>query len=238
MDELSVMDGSKCILQLRGVRPFLSKKYDITKHVADALDIYVNGSLNLFNHHTNVDIKNRVVCFDIKDLGTQGTQLKKMGMLIVQEMVWNRLAANRDSGKYTRYYMDEFHVLLKEPQTAAYSVQIWKRFRKWGGIPTGITQNIKDLTGQQGTDNILDNTSFIYMLSQAPGDRKALTEHLNLSPHQLSHVTNVSSGEGLLFFGNTIIPFEDHFPKDTEMYKLLTTKPSEVQQRKEEENNE
>ena len=203
-------------------------------YVADALDIYVNGSLNLFNHHTNVDIKNRVVCFDIKDLGTQ---LKKMGMLIVQEMVWNRLAANRDSGKYTRYYMDEFHVLLKEPQTAAYSVQIWKRFRKWGGIPTGITQNIKDLTGQQGTDNILDNTSFIYMLSQAPGDRKALTEHLNLSPHQLSHVTNVGSGEGLLFFGNTIIPFEDHFPKDTEMYKLLTTKPSEVQQRKEEEIN-
>ena len=204
-------------------------------YVADALDIYVNGSLNLFNHHTNVDIKNRVVCFDIKDLGTQ---LKKMGMLIVQEMVWNRLAANRDSGKYTRYYMDEFHILLKEPQTAAYSVQIWKRFRTWGGIPTGITQNIKDLTGQQGTDNILDNTSFIYMLSQAPGDRKALTEHLNLSPHQLSHVTNVGSGEGLLFFGNTIIPFEDHFPKDTEMYKLLTTKPSEVQQRKEEENNE
>ena len=95
-------------------------------YVADALDIYVNGSLNLFNHHTNVDIKNQLVCFDIKDLGTQ---LKKMGMLIVQELVWNRLAANRDSGKYTRYYMDEFHVLLKEPQTAAYSVQIWKRFR-------------------------------------------------------------------------------------------------------------
>ena len=204
-------------------------------YVADALDIYVNGSLNLFNHHTNVDIKNRLVCFDIKDLGTQ---LKKMGMLIVQELVWNRLAANRDSGKYTRYYMDEFHVLLKEPQTAAYSVQIWKRFRKWGGIPTGITQNIKDLTGQQGTDNILDNTSFIYMLSQAPGDRKALTEHLNLSPHQLSHVTNVGSGEGLLFFGNTIIPFEDHFPKNSEMYKLLTTKPDEVQKRKDEENHE
>ena len=205
-------------------------------YVADALDIYVNGSLNLFNHHTNVDIKNRLVCFDIKDLGTQ---LKKMGMLIVQEMVWNRLAANRESGKYTRYYMDEFHVLLKEPQTAAYSVQIWKRFRKWGGIPTGITQNIKDLTSQQGTDNILDNTSFIYMLSQAPGDRKALTEHLNLSPHQLSHVTNVGSGEGLLFFGNTIIPFEDHFPKDTEMYRLLTTRPDEAHNyRKEEESNE
>ena len=118
-------------------------------------------------------------------------------------------------------------------------MQIWKRFRKWGGIPTGITQNIKDLTSQQGTDNILDNTSFIYMLSQAPGDRKALTEHLNLSPHQLSHVTNVGSGEGLLFFGNTIIPFEDHFPKDTEMYRLLTTRPDEAHNyRKEEESNE
>ena len=109
-------------------------------HVATALEIYVTGSLNLFNHRTNVDINNRLVCYDIKELGKQ---LKKIGMLVVQDQVWRRVTANRNAGKATRYYMDEFHLLLKEEQTAAYSVEIWKRFRKWGGIPTGITQNVK-----------------------------------------------------------------------------------------------
>ncbi len=109
-------------------------------HVATALEIYVTGSLNLFNHRTNVDINNRLVCYDIKELGKQ---LKKIGMLVVQDQVWGRVTANRNAGKATRYYMDEFHLLLKEEQTAAYSVEIWKRFRKWGGIPTGITQNVK-----------------------------------------------------------------------------------------------
>lgn len=108
--------------------------------VATALEIYVKGSLNLFNHRTNVDIRNRFVCYDIKELGKQ---LKKLGMLIVQDQVWGRVTANRSAGKTTRYYMDEFHLLLKEEQTASYSVEIWKRFRKWGGIPTGITQNVK-----------------------------------------------------------------------------------------------
>ena len=110
-------------------------------HVATALEIYVKGSLKLFNNRTNVDIQNRLVCFDIKELGNQ---LKKIGMLIVQDQVWGRVTANRSAGKSTRYYIDEFHLLLKEEQTATYSVEIWKRFRKWGGIPTGITQNIKD----------------------------------------------------------------------------------------------
>ena len=109
-------------------------------HVATALEIYVKGSLNVFNHHTNVDINNRLVCYDIKELGNQ---LKKIGMLVVQDQVWCRVTANRNVGKSTRYYIDEFHLLLKEEQTANYSVEIWKRFRKWGGIPTGITQNVK-----------------------------------------------------------------------------------------------
>ena len=112
------------------------------QRIASALELYVNGSLNVFNHQTNVDIHNRLVCFDIKELGTQ---LRKLGMLIVQDQVWNRVTINRSEGKATRYYIDEFHLLLKEEQTAAYSVEIWKRFRKWGGIPTAITQNIKDL---------------------------------------------------------------------------------------------
>ena len=109
-------------------------------HVATALEIYVKGSLSLFNHRTNVDIENRLVCYDIKELGKQ---MKKIGMLVVQDQVWGRVTTNRAAGKSTRYYMDEFHLLLKEEQTAAYSVEIWKRFRKWGGIPTGITQNVK-----------------------------------------------------------------------------------------------
>ncbi len=129
-------------------------------HVATALEIYVSGSLNLFNHRTNVDIDNRLVCYDIKELGKQ---LKKIGMLVIQDQVWGRVTANRNSGKTTRYYMDEFHLLLKEEQTAAYSVEIWKRFRKWGGIPTGITQNVKDLLSSREVTNIFENSDFVYM---------------------------------------------------------------------------
>ncbi|NCB30520.1 MAG: conjugal transfer protein [Clostridia bacterium] len=193
--------------------------------LAAALEIYVTGSLRLFNHRTNVDIQNRFVCFDIKELGNQ---LKKLGMLIVQDQVWNRVTINRELRKSTRYYMDEFHLLLKEPQTAAYSVEIWKRFRKWGGIPTGITQNVKDLLSSAEIENILENSPFIYMLNQGPGDRAILAKKLNISEHQLSYVTNSGAGEGLLFYGNVILPFADKFPKETELYRIMTTKPEEV----------
>ena len=194
-------------------------------HVATALEIYVKGSLNMFNHRTNVDINNRIVCYDIKDLGKQ---LKKIGMLVVQDQVWGRVTANRSEGKFTRYYMDEFHLLLKEEQTAAYSVEIWKRFRKWGGVPTGITQNVKDLLSSREVENIFENSDFIYMLSQAAGDRAILAKQLNISPHQLSYVTHSGEGEGLLFYGDVILPFADHFPKDLELYKILTSKMQEV----------
>lgn len=193
--------------------------------VATALEIYVKGSLNLFNHRTNVDINNRFVCYDIKELGKQ---LKKIGMLIVQDQVWGRVTANRSAGKTTRYYMDEFHLLLKEEQTAAYSVEIWKRFRKWGGIPTGITQNVKDLLSSREVENIFENSDFVYMLNQAAGDRQILAQQLNISPHQLSYVTHSGEGEGLLFYGNVILPFVDHFPTDLELYRIMTTKLSEV----------
>ena len=194
------------------------------QYVATALEIYVTGSLNVFNHRTNVDTDSRVVCYDIKELGKQ---LKKIGMLIVQDQVWNRVTINRAAHRATRYYIDEFHLLLKEEQTASYSVEIWKRFRKWGGIPTGITQNVKDLLASREIENIFDNSDFIYMLSQASGDRQILAKQLNISPYQLSYVTQSGEGEGLLFYGSTIIPFVDHFPKDTELYRLLTTKPQE-----------
>ena len=194
------------------------------QRLATALEIYVTGSLNVFNHKTNVDIKNRIVCFDIKELGKQ---LKKLGMLIIQDQVWNRVTANRSTHKTTRYYIDEFHLLLKDEQTAAYCVEIWKRFRKWGGIATGITQNIKDLLASREIENIFENSDFIYMLNQAAGDRQILAKQLNISPTQLSYVTNSNEGEGLLFYGNVIIPFVDHFPKDSRLYKIMTTKPQE-----------
>lgn len=200
------------------------------RHVATALEIYVKGSLNLFNHRTNVDIRNRLVCYDINELGKQ---LKKIGMLVVQDQVWGRVTANSSTGRTTRYYMDEFHLLLKEEQTAAYSVEIWKRFRKWGGIPTGITQNVKDLLSSREVENIFENSDFVYMLNQAAGDRQILAQQLNISPHQLSYVTHSGEGQGLLFYGDVILPFVDRFPADTELYKIMTTKLSEVVEAKE-----
>ena len=194
-------------------------------YIATALEIYVTGSLNVFNHRTNVDIQSRIVSYDIKELGKQ---LKKIGMLIVQDQVWNRVTVNREARKSTRYYIDEMHLLLKEEQTAAYSVEIWKRFRKWGGIPTGITQNVKDLLSSREVENIFENSDYIYMLNQASGDRQILAKHLNISPHQLSYVTHSGEGEGLLFYGSVILPFVDRFPKDTELYRIMTTKLSDI----------
>ena len=203
------------------------------KHVATALEIYVKGSLNLFNHRTNVNITNRIVCYDIKELGKQ---LKKIGMLIIQDQVWGRVSSNREAGKSTRYYLDEMHLLLKEEQTAAYTVEIWKRFRKWGGIPSGITQNVKDLLASKEVENIFENSDFVIMLNQAVGDRAILAKQLNISPHQLSYVTHSGEGEGLLFYGSVILSFVDRFPKDLELYSIMTTKPQEVQEAKEQSN--
>ena len=173
-------------------------------------------------------MNNRLICFDIKELGKQ---LKKLGMLVVQDCVWNRVTVNRAERKSTRYYIDEFHLLLKDEQTAAYSVEIWKRFRKWGGIPTGLTQNVKDLLASREIENIFDNSDFIYMLNQAGGDRQILAKQLNISDEQLKHVTGSKAGEGLIIYGNVIIPFVDRFPKDTTLYKIMTTKPEEQEEK-------
>ena len=195
------------------------------KHVAKSLEMYVHGSQNIFNHRTNVNVTNRLVCFNVKELGGQ---LKKIGMLIIQDYLWGRVSKNRSQGISTRYYIDEMHLLLKEPQTAAYTVEIWKRFRKWGGIPTGITQNIKDFLNSSEIENIFENSDFIVMLSQGSEDRNILAKHLNISDEQLAFVTHAGVGQGLLFYGDVILPFEDHFPTDTELYRIMTTKMSEV----------
>ena len=213
--------------------PILEDLYNIlssqeeaeAKKLATALEIYVHGSLNVFNHRTNVDVNNRLVCYDIKELGKQ---LKKLGMLIVQDQVWNRVTVNRAQHKSTRYYMDEFHLLLKEEQTAAYSVEIWKRFRKWGGIPTGITQNVKDLLNSREVENIFENSDFVYLLNQAHGDKEILAKSLNISESQQNYITNVEAGEGLIIYGSIIVPFVDNFPKNTKLYRLMTTKLEET----------
>ena len=192
--------------------------------VAQALDLYVSGSLNVFNHRTNIDIKNRIVAFDIKELGKQ---LKKIGMLIVQDQIWGRVTQNRSKGKATWYFCDEFHLLLREEQTAAFSCEIWKRFRKWGGIPTGATQNVKDLLSSPEIENILENSDFICLLNQASGDRKILAERLNISPQQLRYVDNSEPGEGLLIYENVILPFKNPIPKNTQLYQIMTTRLGE-----------
>jgi type IV secretory pathway VirB4 component len=213
--------------------PILQDLYDLLRkqaepeaqRIATALEIYVTGSLNVFNHRTNVDITNRLVCYDIKELGKQ---LKKLGMLVLQDQVWGRVTANRALKKTTWFYQDEFHLLLREEQTAAYSVEIWKRFRKWGGIPSALTQNVKDLLASREIENIFENSDFIYMLNQAGGDRQILAKQLGISPHQLSYVTHSNAGEGLLFYGNVIIPFVDRVPTDSDLYRIMTSKMSEA----------
>ena len=124
---------------------------------------------------------------------------------------------------------DLSRLLLKEEQTAAYSVEIWKRFRKWGGIPTAITQNVKDLLASREVENIFENSDFVLMLNQAAGDRAILAKQLNISPQQMKYVTHSEAGEGLIFYGNVVLPFVDRFPKDTELYRVMTTKPEEVE---------
>ena len=195
------------------------------QRIADCFKIYITGSLNMFNHRTNVDLNNRVICFNIKRIS--GKNLKEVAMIILTNFIWNRVSFNRDQRKKTLLDIDEFHLMLRDPETAAYFVEFWKRFRKWGGIPTGLTQNITDLMRSPEIEQIFSNSRFIYMLPQSKRDKDILQEHLNISDEELDYVTQTDSGEGLMFFGDMIVPFKDEFPKG-KIYKVLTTKPEEV----------
>jgi type IV secretory pathway VirB4 component len=195
-----------------------------SKRLATALEIYVSGSLNVFNHRTNVDLDSRLVCLDLKQLGAG---LRTIAMLIMQDLVWSRVSKNHTEGKATWCYLDEFHLLLKDELTASYCVTIWKMLRKKGCVPSALTQNVKDLLASREVENILENTDFMVLLSQAQGDRQILAKQLGISEHQLSYITHSNSGEGLLFFGNTTIPFVDRFPRG-EIYDLLTTRPEDI----------
>lgn len=195
------------------------------KRLATALEIYVAGSLNVFNHETNVDLNSRLVCLDLKQLGAG---LRTIAMLIMQDLVWSRVSKNFTEGKATWCYFDEFHLLLKDELTASYCVTIWKMLRKKYCVPSALTQNVKDLLASREVENILENSDFMVLLSQAQGDRQILAKQLGISEHQLSYVTHSNSGEGLLFYGNTTIPFVDRFPANTEIYRLLTTRPEDI----------
>ncbi len=190
-----------------------------------ALSRYVSGSLSYFNHRSNININARLVCFDLKDMDANQRDLT---MLIIQDTIWNRVTQNRAGGRWTWVDIDEFHLLLRSPITAAYSVEIWKRFRKWGGIPTGITQNIKDLFRSPEIQNILDTTNFIAMLNQAGDDARLLAEHLDLSEEEENYIKSGEAGKGLLWIEQAKIPFEDEFPQNTICYKVMTTKPGEM----------
>ncbi len=198
---------------------------DEAAQIATALELYVKGNLSVFSNKTNININNRFVCFDIKDLGKQ---LKTMGMLIVLDQIWNRITINRNKGKRTWIYLDEIYLLFANEYSANFLFELYKRARKWGGVPTGITQNIEDLLKSELARRMLSNSDFLMMLNQATSDRNELAELLSISDTQLSYVTNSDSGQGLLFVGNAIIPFKDEFPKNTKLYKMMTTKVDEV----------
>lgn len=193
--------------------------------LADALELYVHGSLNVFNNRTTIDTNNRLICFNIKELGSN---LRDLGMLVLQDHVWNKVTSNRNKNKRTWYYMDEFHKLLSEEQTSNYSIEFWKRFRKWGGIPTGITQNVKDLLLSPRIETIIDNTDFVYLLNQATSDRLILQQKFNISDYQANYITNSNEGEGLIIYNGVILPFKDKFPKNNSLYPVMTTKTDEI----------
>ena len=194
------------------------------RRVATALELYCTGSLNLFNHPTNVKTDSRVVCIVLKNMGEN---LRKIAMHITNEFVSQAVDTNFREGVATWCYFDEFHVLLRDPLTASYFVAVWKMLRKKGCVPSALTQNVKDLLASREIENILDNTDFMILLSQAQSDRTILAKQLGISEHQLSYITHSNSGEGLLFYGNVTIPFVDRFPRG-EIYDLLTTRPEDV----------
>lgn len=213
--------------------PILEDLYDIlcsqtepeAARLATALEIYVSGSLNLFNHQTNIDYQHtRIICFDLKKLGAG---LRTIAMHIIQDLINTQVSENFSNGIATWCYFDEFHVLLKDPLTASYFVTIWKMLRKKGCVPSALTQNVKDLLASREIENIFENSDFMVLFSQAQGDRAILAKQLGISPHQLSYVTHSGAGEGLLFYGNITIPFIDRFPQNTELYSIMTTRPED-----------
>ena len=193
--------------------------------LALAIELFTEGSLNTFAKPTNVDTGNRLICYDIRDLGKQ---LLPVGMLVVLDSIFNRVIRNRQQGKRTWIFIDEIYLLFQHEYSANFLFTLWKRVRKYGACVTGLTQNVEDLLQSHTARTMLANSEFLIMLNQAPTDRVELARLLNISDNQLSYITNVPAGRGLLKCGSAIVPFEDSFPKQTRLYGLMTTKPSEI----------
>ncbi|MGN0487700.1 MAG: VirB4-like conjugal transfer ATPase, CD1110 family [Ruminococcus sp.] len=195
------------------------------KEIALAIELFTNGSLNTFAKHTNVDTNNRLICYDILDLGKQ---LMGIGMLVVLDSILNRITQNRAKGKNTYIFIDEIYLLFQHEYSANFLFTLWKRVRKYGAFATGITQNVDDLLQSHTARTMLANSEFIIMLNQASTDRIELAKLLNISELQLNYITNVEAGHGLLKVGSSLVPFANKFPKNTKLYKLMTTKLSDL----------
>ena len=202
----------------------LRQPEDEAGDLALSLEIFTTGSLDAFAHQSDVNTNNRIVAYDILELGEQ---MKSIGLLIMLDNIFNRVMANRRRGKYTRVYVDEAHLYFKNPYSADFLLKCWKRFRKYGGLLTGITQNISDCLLNETARGMLSNSEFLLLLNQAPSDRKDLSELLSISDTQMSYITNAGAGRGLIKVGGSIVPFINEFPTDTELYKLMSTKPGE-----------
>ena len=193
--------------------------------LALSLERFCIGSLDTFAHHTNVSRTNRFIVYDIKDIGDG---MKELGLQVCLNAVWNQIIENKKINRYTWFYLDEFYLLTQTASSASFLQQVYKRARKWQGIPTGITQNVGDLLASPQACAILNNCDFILMLNQSPIDKMQLANMLNISPTQLSYITNSDPGQGLIYTGKSIVPFLDKFPMDTKLYKVMTTKPDDL----------
>jgi len=194
------------------------------KEIALVIELFTDGSLNTFAKSTNVDTSNRLICYDILDLGKQ---LLPIGMLVVLDSILNRITANRAKGRNTYIFIDEIYLLFQHEYSANFLFTLWKRVRKYGAYATGITQNVDDLLQSHTARTMLANSEFIVMLNQASTDRLELAKLLNISDLQMSYITNVDAGHGLIKVGSSLVPFANKFPKNTKLYKLMTTKPGE-----------
>lgn len=196
------------------------------RDIALAMELFTEGSLNVFAHQSNVNVNNRIICYDILDLGEQ---LKPVGLLVMLDNIMNRVIANRHKGKYTHIYIDEAHLFFANQFSSEFLARAWKRFRKYGGLITGITQNVSECLASPTAKLMLSNSEFVIMLNQSAPDREELAPLMNISPTQIGYIDNAPSGQGVMRVGPNIIPFVNRFPRDTELYCLMTTKPSESQ---------
>ena len=195
------------------------------QNIAISLERYVKGALDIFAHKTNVEIDNRFTVYNIRDIGTG---LKEMGLHICLDNIFNKMISNRKKGKRTWFYIDEFYLMMRSQTSSEYIAEIWKRARKWDGVPTAITQNVEDMLKSEEARTIINNCSFIIILGQTAINKQQLSDMLNISKEEQKYISTAKPGMGLLRIGDDIIPMDDSFPKDTQLYKIMSTRPNET----------